>query len=634
MLSSSHILVTMILLPLLGSFLNGIVIRPAFAKRAGVIATFFAASSFACAVFLFFSLSHDVKAINWSTNWFTVGEFHQQWGFKFDALTAVMALVVTGIGSLIHLYSIGYMAEERGPSRYFAYLNLFLFNMLVLIASDNLLGLFVGWEGVGLCSYLLIGYWYEDIDKAKAGMKAFLVNRIGDAGFLIGMFYCYQIFHTIRFDEIAQLLATSSQFDLHLLNIVAFFLFVGASGKSAQIPLYVWLPDAMAGPTPVSALIHAATMVTAGVYLICRMNFLYMLTADANVLIAWIGAGTALFAALIAMAQSDIKKVLAYSTVSQLGLMFLAVGSRAYFAAVFHLMTHAFFKALLFLGAGSVIHGLHGEQNIFNMGGLRKKMPGTFLTCLIATAAICGIPPLSGFFSKDTILFSALASGSTQSSLLWGVALVASTLTAFYMTRMFVLVFLGNYRGEAHPHESPWVMMLPLLILAVGSALTGFLGVPHGLHFMPNLMGHYLASVLVEFPEQATLISEHAAMFVATGLALFGISVGWFFYSRPSRAESAYKVLKPMHLIFSNKFWIDELYGIVFLAPFKAISSFFSSFVDPTVIDGLALLPVRISSGVSVIINVIQSGLVQFYLMILLLGGLWVLWSSLKGWVI
>ena len=633
MLSAPHILIAMILLPLLGSILNGLIFRPAFAKRAGVIATFFAFSSFVCAVLLFLSLNTETPSISWAMDWFDVGDFHQKWGLKFDALTAVMALVVTGIGSLIHLYSIGYMSEERGPSRYFAYLNLFLFNMLVLITSDNLLGLFVGWEGVGLCSYLLIGYWYEDLDKAKAGMKAFLVNRIGDAGFLIGIFYCYSIFHTIRFDEIARLLATSSQFDLHLLNIAAFFLFVGATGKSAQIPLYVWLPDAMAGPTPVSALIHAATMVTAGVYLICRMNFLYMLTADTNAIIAWIGVATALFAALIATSQKDIKKVLAYSTVSQLGLMFLAVGCRAYFAAVFHLMTHAFFKALLFLGAGSVIHGLHGEQNIVHMGGLRKKMPGTFLTCLIATAAICGIPPLSGFFSKDTILFSALA-GSNQGMTLWILALVTSTLTAFYMTRMFVLVFLGEYRGEAHPHESPWVMLLPLVLLALGSAFTGFLGVPHGLHIIPNYLEHYLSQVLIEFPEQPTAISEHGAMFIATGLAVTGISVAWFFYSKLSRAESALRGLRPLQFVFANKFWIDELYDLLWVGPFKRISAFLAVVIDPKVVDGLALLPARISSGVSIVLNVLQSGLVQFYLTILLLGGLWVLWHSMKGWVI
>ncbi len=634
MVSVSHILVAMIVLPLVGSILNGLVIRPAFPKRAGVIASFFAVSSFSCALFLFSNLSHELQSITWAMDWFDVGDFHQKWGLKFDALTAIMALVVTGIGSLIHLYSIGYMAEERGPSRYFAYLNLFLFNMLLLITSDNLLGLFVGWDGVGLCSYLLIGYWYEDLDKAKAGMKAFLVNRIGDAGFLIGLFYCYQMFHTIRFDEIERLLATSSQFDLHLLNIAAFFLFVGATGKSAQIPLYVWLPDAMAGPTPVSALIHAATMVTAGVYLICRMNFLYMLTPDTNAIIAWIGVGTALFAALIATAQRDIKKVLAYSTVSQLGLMFLAVGCKAYFAAIFHLMTHAFFKALLFLGAGSVIHGLHGEQNICHMGGLRKKMPGTFLTCLIATAAICGIPPLSGFFSKDTILFSALASESTQATTLWVLALVASTLTAFYMTRMFVLVFLGEYRGEVHPHESPWVMLLPLMLLAVGSALSGFLGVPHGLHLMPNFLESYLSTVLVEFPEEVTIVSEHSAMFIATGLALSGILVAWFFYGKLSRAEAVQKGLRPFQIIFANKFWIDELYDLVFVTPFKWGCRFFSRFIDSFVIDGLALLPARVSSVGSVFLSVIQSGLVQFYLMIFLLGGLWVLWHSLKGWVI
>ena len=634
MLTAPHILVAMIVLPLLGSILNGLVLRPAFPKRAGVIATFFSGAAFVCALSLFFALGDSPQGISWSVSWFDVGEIHQKWGFKFDSLTAVMALVVTGIGTLIHLYSIGYMSEEKGPSRYFAYLNLFLFNMLVLITSDNLLGLFVGWEGVGLCSYLLIGYWYEDIDKAKAGMKAFLVNRIGDAGFLIGIFYCYQLFNTIRFDEIAQLLATSSQFDLHLLNVAAFFLFIGATGKSAQIPLYVWLPDAMAGPTPVSALIHAATMVTAGVYLICRMNFLYMLTSDTNAIIAWVGVATALFAALIATAQKDIKKVLAYSTVSQLGLMFLAVGCKAYFAAVFHLMTHAFFKALLFLGAGSVIHGLHGEQNICLMGGLRKKMPGTFLTCLIATAAICGIPPLSGFFSKDTILFSALASGTTQSNLLWVLGLVASTLTAFYMTRMFVLVFLGNYRGEGHPHESPFVMMFPLILLAVGSALSGFLGVPHGLHLMPNFMEHYLSKVLVEFPEQATAVSEHSAMYIATGLALAGMSVAYFFYGKLSRAEKSQKVLRPLQFVFANKFWVDELYGVLFVIPFQWISRFFSKIIDPLAIDGLALLPARISSGVAIVLNVLQSGLVQFYLIILLLGGLWVLWYSLKGWVI
>ena len=311
MLTAPHILVAMILLPLLGCILNGLVIRPVFTKRAGVIATFFSGASFICALLLFLRLHQSGTPISWSIAWFDVGDFHQRWAVKFDALTAVMALIVTGIGSLIHLYSIGYMAEERGPSRYFAYLNLFLFNMLLLITSDNLLGLFVGWEGVGLCSYLLIGYWYQDVDKAKAGMKAFLVNRIGDAGFLIGIFYCYQIFHTLTFHEMAQLLSTTGHFDLRLLNIAALFLFIGATGKSAQIPLFIWLPDAMAGPTPVSALIHAATMVTAGIYLICRMNFLFMLTGDTNAIIAWVGVGTALFAALIATSQRDIKKVLA-----------------------------------------------------------------------------------------------------------------------------------------------------------------------------------------------------------------------------------------------------------------------------------------------------------------------------------
>ena len=633
MLTAPHILVAMILLPLLGCILNGLVIRPVFTKRAGVIATFFSGASFICALLLFLKLHQSGTPISWSIAWFDVGDFHQRWAVKFDALTAVMALIVTGIGSLIHLYSIGYMAEERGPSRYFAYLNLFLFNMLLLITSDNLLGLFVGWEGVGLCSYLLIGYWYQDVDKAKAGMKAFLVNRIGDAGFLIGIFYCYQIFHTLTFHEMAQLLSTTGHFDLRLLNIAALFLFIGATGKSAQIPLFIWLPDAMAGPTPVSALIHAATMVTAGIYLICRMNFLFMLTGDTNAIIAWVGVGTALFAALIATSQRDIKKVLAYSTISQLGFMFLALGCRSYFAAVFHLMTHAFFKALLFLGAGSVIHGLHGEQNICHMGGLRKKMPGTFLTCLIATAAICGIPPLSGFFSKDTILYSALV-GSSNGTVLWILGLTASTLTAFYMTRMFVMVFMGEYRGEAHPHESSWVMLLPLCLLAVGSAFSGLLGIPHGLHLLPNYLEHYLSAVLITFPEQATNISEHLAMGIATSLAAAGIFVAWFFYGKLSRAETAQKGLRPFQIVFLNKFWIDELYDIVFVMPFKSVSRFFAKIFDPLVIDGLVFVPVRLSSGLSILLNVLQSGLVQFYLLIFLMGGVWILWISLKGWVI
>lgn len=619
----------MILFPLFGSIFNGLVLRPKSARRAGVIASFAAAISFFCALSLFTELRTN-GPVAFSYEWLTIGLFQLKWGFVFDVLTAVMAIVVTGIGTLIHLYSIGYMSEEKTPSRYFAYLNLFLFNMLVLISADNLPVLFVGWEGVGLCSYLLIGYWYEDLEKAHAGMKAFLVNRIGDTGFLIGMFLIFQIFQTLEFKSIGEIIAGSNSLDLTLLNLAALFLFIGATGKSAQIPLYVWLPDAMAGPTPVSALIHAATMVTAGIYMICRMQFLFQVTAITNLGIATIGMGTALLAALIATSQKDIKKVLAYSTVSQLGFMFVALGAGAYFAAVFHLMTHAFFKALLFLGAGSVIHALHHEQDISHMGGLRTKLPWTFLTFTIATAAICGIPPLSGFFSKDTILFATLEM-EHYGKTFWFLGLIASSLTAFYMTRLYLLVFFGQYRGHAHPHESPAIMTVPLAVLAIGSAFAGFVGMPHGLHLLPNYMAEFLSPVLPIHPEGPTPVSEISAMVIATGLALTAICVSCMIYSNIRRAEALGSLLKPVKFLFENKFFIDELYGILFIRPFQLLSKFFARFFDGNVIDASALLPTKVLRGTASAMSFIQSGSSQLYLLIMLLGCVILFWITLKG---
>lgn len=623
-------LLVMVLTPLLGSIINGLVLRSKNPKLSGAIATGAAGISLVCAVSLFFSLVQSHTAIKISFDWFSAGDLTVKWGFAFDELTAVMALVVTGIGTLIHLYSIGYMSHEPTPSRYFAYLNLFLFNMLTLITSDSLLGLFVGWEGVGLCSYLLIGYWFEDMDKAYAGMKAFLVNRVGDAFFLIGMFILYWSVGTLEFSAIAQKIAQTSNLTLPTLSLVAFFLFMGATGKSAQIPLYVWLPDAMAGPTPVSALIHAATMVTAGIYLLCRMQFLFSLAHDVNLFIAVIGISTSLLAALIATAQKDIKKVLAYSTVSQLGLMFLALGAKNYFAAIFHVMTHAFFKALLFLGAGSVIHALDGEQDITKMGGLKKKVPVTYWTFLIATLAICGVPPLSGFFSKDTVLFSALGIEHFGMTF-WGLGLLASSLTAFYMTRLFVMVFLGEYRGTAHPHESPLVMTVPLMVLAVGSALVGFLGVPHGLHIVPTFMANFLEPVLPLAHEAEGAVSEMGAMATATLLAVASMSVAFIVYSNLKRAENLASGLKPMRIVFENKFWIDELYGIVFLKPFQMISGFFARFFDGTVIDGLVHVPGKVARGGAILLSLIQVGSVQFYLLVMVLGSLCILWMTLRG---
>ncbi len=626
-------LLLMLLSPLAGAVLNGLVLRTPFAKRAGVLATIAAGISFVMALVLWGHLVETKTPIEMSFPWFSAGDVAVAWGFRFDSLTSVMALFVTGIGTIIHAYSIGYMSEERTPYRYFAYLNLFLFAMITLITGANLPVLFVGWEGVGLCSYLLIGYWYQDTEKANAGMKAFLMNRIGDAGFLIGIFLCIEQFRTVNFAEIATLLKSgSTQFDVTRLNLAAFFLFVGAMGKSAQIPLYTWLPDAMAGPTPVSALIHAATMVTAGIYLVVRMNPLFSMAADASFFVAGIGAATALLAAFIATSQNDIKKVLAYSTVSQLGLIFMALGCGAYVAGIFHVVTHAFFKALLFLGAGSVIHGLHGEQDIRHMGGLRKEMPLTFWTFTVAWIAICGIPPLSGFFSKDMMLFSVLA--GPKGVVFWALGSLVSILTAFYMTRLYVLTFFGTYRGHAHAHESPLVMTIPLMILAVGSAFAGLLEVPHSFHVMPEILSHYLDGVLPRPVHSELFLSELAAMAVATVSAVLAIGIAVFVYGSAGIAEKLGKVLQPVRYVFENKFFVDELYHGLFVKPFEWVSGFLSGFFDGRVIDATLLLPSRLARAGGTVLSLVQWGSTQFYMLVMLLGGLVVLWISLKGLVL
>lgn len=614
------ILLLMIVAPFLGSVANGICFRWSDAKKAGMLATAAVGVSFVCAMLLFSQVaSGDPVQLSWP--WIQIGGLNIDWGFTFDRLTSVMGLVVTGVGSLIHLYSIGYMSHEKGSYRYFSYLNLFVFLMLVLISAGNLVTLFVGWEGVGLCSYLLIGYWFEDPEKAKAGMKAFLVNRIGDAGFLMGMFFCYQLFGTLDFEKINAAIDSQSGFNIQLMNIAAFFLFVGATGKSAQVPLYVWLPDAMAGPTPVSALIHAATMVTSGIYLIARLAPLFVVTAQTNIVIAVIGLGTALLAALIATSQKDIKKVLAYSTVSQLGLMVLALGCRAYVAALFHLVTHAFFKALLFLGSGSVIHALEGEQDITKMGGLRKSLPITSLTFLIGTIAISGIPPLAGFFSKDTILHAALVSDLR----LWIGGAVVATLTAFYMFRLYSLTFLGTYRGQAHPHESPWVMTLPLMLLAGASVFAGFLGVPHEFHWIPNLFEQYLKPIIPPYEFEGVLaLSSHEAMFITTGLAILSSAIALIIFRKRHWRL-------PFEMIFSNRFWVDELYGILFVRPFQALSRFLASVVDPKIIDGGILFASRMTKRLGGVMVLVQTGSIQWYLFLMMVGVLGGMWLLLKG---
>jgi NADH-quinone oxidoreductase subunit L len=552
--------------------------------------------------------------------WIVAGPFRAEAALRLDALSAVMALVVTGVGFLIHVYSVGYMAGDDGFARFFAYLNLFTTAMLILVLADNLLLLFVGWEGVGLCSYLLIGFWYDKVENAAAGKKAFLVNRVGDAGFLLGLFL---LLWTLGRHGVWTLEVTAIEQHLDVLRratvggwpvplVVCLLLFVGATGKSAQIPLYVWLPDAMAGPTPVSALIHAATMVTAGVYMIARLHALYALAPAALGVVAVVGAATALLAAVIATAQTDIKKVLAYSTISQLGYMFLGLGVGATGAAVFHLVTHAFFKALLFLGAGSVIHGLGGEQDMGRMGGLRTRMPVTFWTMTVAALAIAGVPPLSGFFSKDEILWGAFA-GPYAWPALGVVGLLVAYLTAFYTGRLLFLTFFGDCRAspeaQHHLHESPAVMTLPLAVLAVLALVGGFLPVP-GL--LGGVVGHGSEA-------EAPL----GFMVLATALALGGLGLGAALYLRqPEVPGRIVARLGGLYGLVRDKFRIDELYDAVVVRPLFALAGFGARQVDQGMIDGAVNGAGVLVGATSGLWRRLQTGNVQHYALSFLAGAL------------
>jgi NADH-quinone oxidoreductase subunit L len=511
-----------------------------------------------------------------------------------------MLFVVTFVGFLIHVYSVGYMSHEEGFRRYFAYLNLFMGSMLLLILGNNYMVMFVGWEGVGLCSYLLIGYYYEEKFPPWAGRKAFIVNRVGDFAFLTGLFALFAHYGTLTYSELFPQIAADATkatapylLGMTFAAFVALCFFVGAMGKSAQLPLYVWLPDAMAGPTPVSALIHAATMVTAGVYMVARTNVIYQLAPGISILVAAVGAATALFAATIGVAQTDIKKVLAYSTVSQLGYMFMAAGLGAYSASIFHLGTHAFFKALLFLGSGSVIHAMGGEQDMTKMGGLKKFLPVTYWTFLLGTLAIAGFPPFAGFFSKDEILHAA---ASQHQWALYGVGLLTAGITSFYMFRAVYLTFFGKFRGtheqEHHLHESPPVMTFPLIVLALGAATTGFLGLPAVLG--TNWLHHFLESIWTVIPgrEAAEHAMSHSAewllMAVAVGVATLGWLIARTLYGTDPQRGAAWAVRFPtVHRILVHKYYVDELYDRIIVRPLAALSGFLWKVFDSLFIDGL-----------------------------------------------
>jgi NADH-quinone oxidoreductase subunit L len=574
--------------------------------------------------------------------WLKVGGLDVSFSYLVDQLSLVMALIVTGVGFIIHVYSIGYMHGDKGFWRFFAYLNLFIFTMMNLILADNFVLLFLGWEGVGLCSYLLIGFWYdrkfENSTTADAAKKAFIVNRIGDFGFLLGMFLIFLTFGSLNFEEVFSRANTFSV-STATFGFIALFLFIGATGKSAQIPLYVWLPDAMAGPTPVSALIHAATMVTAGVYMVARCSIIFASAPQIMMIIAIIGLLTALFAASIGLVQNDIKKVLAYSTVSQLGYMFLAMGVGAFTAGIFHLMTHAFFKALLFLGAGSVIHSMHEEQDIQKYGGLKKYMPITSITFLIAALAISGIPPLSGFFSKDEILWYSF---TNNGFLFWLIGVLTAVLTAFYMFRLYFLTFEGQERfgHDKHPHESPKVMTYPLIILAVLSVIGGFIGIPevfsgeHG-----NQFHNWLSPIFVDAERKLlkfgfhTHLEEIILMVLSVILALGSILFARYVYLKsPQIADNLSDKFSGVYKILWNKYYVDELYEKLFVNPVVNLSrNVFWKFTDGKIIDGLIHSIAKLIDLFASIFRKFQTGLAQFYALIMVFGiAITLLWIILS----
>jgi len=641
------------LFPAIGFLINGF-----FGKRLGkgvvsVVGPSAIGLAFLTAILIFFELLGRPPAERIFEkeifDWVVSGNFHTVVGYQIDPLSIVMALVVTGVSFLIHIYSVGYMHDDPGLTRYFTYLNLFVFMMLNLVLANNFLLMFVGWEGVGLCSYLLIGFWYEKDSASNAGKKAFVVNRVGDFGFLLGMFLLFTSLgqHGVPTLGFTEVFKNAHLLDTGTVTAITILLFIGACGKSAQLPLYVWLPDAMEGPTPVSSLIHAATMVTAGVYMIARCNILYSMAPVSMAIVAIVGVATAIFAASIGFCQNDIKKVLAYSTISQLGYMFVGVGVGAFSAGIFHLMTHAFFKGLLFLGAGSVMHALSGELDMRKMGGLKKKTPVTFWTFFFATLAIAGIPPFSGFFSKDEILWQALSS-SHGHFLLWLVAAVAAGMTGFYMFRAVFMTFWGECRADEqvkhHIHESPRIMTIPLTILMVLSIIGGWIGIPHVLGG-GNQFHEFLAPVIgggaepVKAHAGISLISQawasggesggHSAvlegimMLVSIAIALIGISIAYLFYVKnPALPRQLAERRKVLYKLVFNKYYVDEIYDALFVNSLKRLGTGlwrgFDDFVIDGTVNGIAYLVGWLSNGM----RKVQTGLVQNYAFSMIIGGI------------
>ncbi|MFT3748248.1 MAG: NADH-quinone oxidoreductase subunit L [Agriterribacter sp.] len=611
------------LFPLIGFLINGLGRKSISKSLTDIIGSGVILASFVVSLVLFFDVKAGHSGVVKLFDFITVGRLDIPFAFQVDQLSSIFLLIITGVGFLIHVYSTAYMHEENSEhyARYFAYLNLFVFSMLLLVLGANYLIMFIGWEGVGLCSYLLIGYWFKNNDYTNAAKKAFIMNRIGDFGFLLAAFWIIQQFGSLNFADVFSK-ASGMQMNDKVLVGITLLLFLGATGKSAQIPLYTWLPDAMAGPTPVSALIHAATMVTAGIYMIARSNILYTLAPTTQGVVAVIGLATAILAATIAIKQNDIKKVLAYSTVSQLGYMFLGLGVGAYTGAVFHVMTHAFFKALLFLGAGSVIHAMHHEQDIRKMGGLKKALPVTHITFLIGCIAIAGIPPLSGFFSKDEILAAAFSA----STVYWVAGVLGAVMTAFYMFRLYATTFLGKFRGtheqEHHLHESPKAMTIPLVVLAIFAAISGFIGVPAvlgGSHALEHFLAPIFAgSVKLQHPHEISHNTEYMLMGASVALAAIAILYAVSRYSKKPELNDATGFGK----VLENKWYIDELYDAIIVKPLRGISAFLNNIIEKLGIDGVVNGVGRIVNYGSRQLRLLQSGQVGAYILIMVVAAL------------
>jgi len=611
-------------LPLLGFLINGIGNKSVPRGMSGLVASVSVLGGFILSVILFTQLLTDPNLVIQQKlfTWMATSSMEVDFGFMVDRLSVIMLLVITGVGFLIHVYSMGYMHEEPDYARYFAYLNLFVFFMLLLVLGSGYLMMFVGWEGVGLCSYLLIGFWFKNNDYNAAASKAFIMNRIGDLGFLLGMFLMLQTFGSLSYDKVISG-ASSMSAGAPVLTAIALLLFIGAMGKSAQLPLYTWLPDAMAGPTPVSALIHAATMVTAGIYMVVRSNVIYVLAPFASEIILAVGILTALLAAFIGLKQTDIKKVLAYSTVSQLGLMFVALGLGAYKTALFHVVTHAFFKALLFLCSGSVIHAMGGEQDVRKMGGLKKALPITHLTFLIGTLAITGIPPFAGFFSKDEIMASAFATNG------WIFALVCfcALLTAIYMFRLYFLTFHGDFRGSKHQqehlHESPASMTTPLIVLAILSTIGGFIGMPEIMH-APHLLSGFLKPVTSMADSYSSLHVSHTFEYILLVSSIAVLAVVIWFSNRKYAVQKHVPVpaqeLSGFQWVLHNKFFVDEFYDAFIVRPLRVVSNLGYRWIEQGFIDGIVNGFGTVTSSLSSALRHLQSGAIGFYMIAMVIS--------------